>query len=247
MPPPHIAGTESCQGAHILLIDDDVVAADIVSTWLRQEGYPVDIAYTGVAGLSLASIAPYRLAVVELTLPDIGGIEVIKAIRLLPLAFPAMVITKHITVASTVQAIKAGAFDVIEKPVGRYELIAAVRSIAPLHPSQDSPPSAIAEADICTRIGTCLLKNPRATLPEIARVLRADRHVIVAAVRHRSGLSYRRWRLDLTMRRAGHFLRLTDAPVKSIAYDFGYSSQRAFSRAFTSVFGVSPRQFKNSP
>ncbi len=103
--------------AKILIIDDDPTMLDLAGYQLRQRGYAVTTAETGEAALRLSVAERYELALTDLHLPDIDGIELVKRLKEAAPVMEIIMITGYSSVTDAIEAIKAGAFYFIEKPV----------------------------------------------------------------------------------------------------------------------------------
>jgi two-component system KDP operon response regulator KdpE len=119
--------------SRVLVVDDEIQIRRTVGINLRAHGFEVDAADTGEAGLDLAARRPPDVAVVDLGLPGIGGIEVIEGIRRWS-RVPIIVLSVRDTEADKVAALDAGADDYVTKPFGMDELLARIRA-ALRHPS----------------------------------------------------------------------------------------------------------------
>lgn len=95
----------------ILAIDDEGNIRRLLTNELEQEGFRVATAATGEQGLALADKEPFDLALVDLKLPGMSGIDVIRKIRHMPSPVDAIVITGHGDVDVAVQSMKLGAMD----------------------------------------------------------------------------------------------------------------------------------------
>lgn len=229
--------------ASILWVDDDVAGAQIVADLLRQDGVAVDIAPTGLRGLFLAVSTPYELIAVDLRLPDMSGLDVLKALRRHGSTLPAVVVTGFGSVRITVEAMRLGVVDVIEKPIIGDELRALLRHADPARAANEAA-TIRAGADLYHRLTHWLLNNPACVLEDAAAQLGSDRHTIERLVRTESGRSFREWRRYIEMRHAAALLRASDLPIKAVAYDLGYSSTAAFARAFSAVVGETPTEYR---
>lgn len=102
--------------ARMLVVDDEPNMREILSDVFSDEGMSVDTAADGVAAVSLLDKHSYNAAVVDLKLPDITGIDVIREIRRRNLATVIIMITAYSTVETAIEAMKLGAYDYITKP-----------------------------------------------------------------------------------------------------------------------------------
>lgn len=100
----------------ILLIDDEVFFAQNLAKNLSDSGYDVLTALTGIKGVELAKEFSPRLAIIDLKLPDIDGIEVLRSLNQLDTPPISIIITAHGYVKAAVSAMRLGAYDFLEKP-----------------------------------------------------------------------------------------------------------------------------------
>lgn len=114
------------KNASILLIDDDPSMVDLTRYQLEEQGYSVTAADSGNAGLKLVSEQHFDVALTDLNLPDINGIELVRRLKDLAPSLEIIMITGFSSVTRAIDAIKAGAFYFIEKPVEYEELLALV-------------------------------------------------------------------------------------------------------------------------
>jgi len=107
---------------NILIIDDEEVMRDSLSQVFSRRGHSVRLADSGRAGLKLLSGEAFDLVVLDLKMPGIPGMEVLRRIRKLYPETVVIIITGHGTMASAVEAMKAGAYDFLPKPFTPDEL-----------------------------------------------------------------------------------------------------------------------------
>ena len=112
---------------HILVIDDDAAVRDILEDFLHLKGFEVSVTGDGESGASLIQERRFDLFLVDLVLPGIGGMEVIKEVYSRQINIPAIVITGNGAIETAVEAIKLGAFDYITKPFVLEELFLVVQ------------------------------------------------------------------------------------------------------------------------
>jgi two-component system KDP operon response regulator KdpE len=114
-------------GKRILVVDDDRQLLRALRINLSARGYDVDVAPDGAAALAVASRQPPDLIIVDLGLPDMDGVQVVRGIRGWSTA-PIIVLSARLVEQSKVQALDAGADDYVTKPFGMDELLARVRA-----------------------------------------------------------------------------------------------------------------------
>jgi DNA-binding NtrC family response regulator len=115
------------QHADILVIDDELTVCRSCQKILNEDGYTVSIALSGYEGLERSRKKDFDLAIVDLKMPDIDGMEVVEAIKREQPGTEVIIITGYSTIASAVQGIKLGATDYLPKPFTPDEMIMAVK------------------------------------------------------------------------------------------------------------------------
>ncbi|MDG4778859.1 response regulator [Micromonospora sp. WMMD961] len=112
----------------ILVVDDEPQILRALRINLRARRYDVDVAATGAAALKAAASHPPDLVVLDLGLPDIDGVEVIRGLRGWT-AVPIIVLSGRAGSEDKVAALDAGADDYVTKPFGVEELLARIRAV----------------------------------------------------------------------------------------------------------------------
>lgn len=115
--------------ARILVIDDDQGVADTLVEYLIQPGYQATAVYGGHEGLTRLEQGDFQMVILDLKMPDMDGLEVLKAIKEIDSQAVVLMITGYGTVETAVAAIKAGAYDFISKPVNMDELEAIINRV----------------------------------------------------------------------------------------------------------------------
>ena len=101
----------------ILIVEDRDSLRRMLERALSQEGYEVESAADGLAGIRLVEQHPFDLVLTDLKLPDADGLQVLAASRQAQPRVPVIVLTGFGTVGAAVEAMKLGAFDFLEKPL----------------------------------------------------------------------------------------------------------------------------------
>jgi DNA-binding NtrC family response regulator len=102
--------------ASILVADDDPVARDLLVEVLAGEGYRVRAAEGGEACVRLAEREPFDLALVDLRMPDLDGLEVLRRLSALRPPVTVLILTAFATLQTAIETIQAGAWDYLSKP-----------------------------------------------------------------------------------------------------------------------------------
>ncbi len=111
----------------ILLIEDYSILRSAVEERLRREGYAVDATGDGEEGLWLAKENPYALVVLDLTLPNVEGFEILRAIRQRGEDVSVIITTARDGVDDRIRGLDSGADDYLVKPFSLDELMARIR------------------------------------------------------------------------------------------------------------------------
>ncbi|HEY6240050.1 MAG TPA: response regulator transcription factor [Burkholderiales bacterium] len=114
----------------ILIAEDDTALAEGLSHSLRDSGYAVDCVNTGVEADSAVAAFEFDLLILDLGLPGISGLEVLKRLRSRGREIPVLILTALDGVAERVRGLDLGADDYIAKPFALEELKARVRALA---------------------------------------------------------------------------------------------------------------------
>ncbi len=112
----------------ILIAEDDSVLADGLSRSLRQGGFAVDVVGSGSDADTALSTEDYDLLILDLGLPKLAGLEVLRRLRLRNSRVPVLILTAADSVEQRVKALDLGADDFVSKPFALSELEARVRA-----------------------------------------------------------------------------------------------------------------------
>jgi two-component system response regulator PhoP len=113
----------------ILLIEDDIRLVESLGSQLREAGFAVDVSTDGVEGLYVGEEFPIDLAVIDLGLPELSGLEVIRRLRQRGRDFPILVLTARSDWQDKVEGLEAGADDYVTKPFRFEELMARIHAL----------------------------------------------------------------------------------------------------------------------
>jgi len=113
----------------VLVIEDDLRLLETLRTALRDAGYAVDASADGIEGLYLGEEFPIDLAIIDLGLPELPGLEVIRKLRSRGRDFPILVLTARSQWQDKVAGLEAGADDYLTKPFHIEELMARINAL----------------------------------------------------------------------------------------------------------------------
>jgi len=123
----------------ILLVEDDLLLGDALQVGLRQAGHAVDWIRDGVGADTALATGDYAAAVLDLGLPRMDGLEVLRRLRAKKKALPVLILTARDTVDDRIRGLDAGADDYLVKPFDMGELTARLRALMRRAGGQPSP------------------------------------------------------------------------------------------------------------
>ncbi|SKA91620.1 DNA-binding response regulator, OmpR family, contains REC and winged-helix (wHTH) domain [Caloramator quimbayensis] len=112
----------------ILLVEDEIHLSEALTQILKKNKYIVDAAYDGISGLDNALSGIYDLIILDIMLPEIDGISVLKNIRKEGISTPVILLTAKGEISDKVTGLDSGADDYIAKPFATEELLARIRA-----------------------------------------------------------------------------------------------------------------------
>ncbi|MBQ4199874.1 MAG: response regulator transcription factor [Kiritimatiellae bacterium] len=114
---------------NILIVEDDAATAEFVAGAFKQAGYATMHAADGEAGLAAALHGSYDAAVVDVMLPRLDGLELIRRVRAAGRALPVIVLSARGSVDAKIRGLEAGGDDYLAKPFSVAELVARVQAL----------------------------------------------------------------------------------------------------------------------
>ncbi len=113
----------------LLVVEDEKKVASFIKQGLEEEGYAVDVALDGEEGLKMALGRVQDLIILDLSLPKMDGLQVLKKLRQQRVIVPVLLLTVRSTIEDKVLGLDAGADDYLTKPFAFQELVARVRAL----------------------------------------------------------------------------------------------------------------------
>jgi len=113
----------------VLVIEDDVLLGDAIQAGLKQAGYAVDWMKDGISADQALSTEPYAAVILDLGLPRMSGLEVLRRMRGRNTPIPVLILTAMDTVDDRIKGLDAGADDYLVKPFDMGELTARLRAL----------------------------------------------------------------------------------------------------------------------
>ena len=129
----------SKDGARVLVVDDEPNITELVAMALRYEGFTVKTAATGRGALTAVSQFTPALVILDVMLPDIDGLEVLKRLNAAGHKVPIIFLTAKDATEDKVHGLTIGGDDYVTKPFSVEELMARVRVVLRRHGNPDAP------------------------------------------------------------------------------------------------------------
>ncbi len=123
----------------VLVVEDEPGIANFVRQGLNEAGYAVDVAWDGQEGLAFALAADYDVLVLDIMLPRLDGLDLLRELRTQGNQTPTLMLTARDTVDDRVAGLDAGADDYLVKPFAFAELLARLRALLRRPPLQTDP------------------------------------------------------------------------------------------------------------
>ena len=142
---------EECGPMRVLIVEDERRLAENIARSLRESaGYAVDVAVEGEDGLYMAQTNPYDLLILDLMLPKLGGLEVLKRLRAGDADVPVLVLTARDEKESVIAVLNAGADDYVSKPFDLGELLARAKALIRRGKGQSAAVLRVGDVEIST-------------------------------------------------------------------------------------------------
>ena len=125
----------------LLLIDDDQALSQLLTEYLCEEGFDVTPAYSGTEGLTAASSDQFDIITLDIMLPGLSGIDVLKKLRQQQSTTPVLMLTAKGDDVDRILGLELGADDYLPKPCNPRELVARLRAILRRAPGNAEPVS----------------------------------------------------------------------------------------------------------
>ena len=132
----------------LLVVEDDPNICRFVQKGLQEERYAVDVAQDGEEGLSLATVTPYDLIILDVMLPKLDGLSMCSKLRKARKTTPILMLTAREEIEDKVAGLDSGADDYLTKPFAFAELLARVRALLRRSGSQPAGPLKVGDLEL---------------------------------------------------------------------------------------------------
>jgi two-component system response regulator CpxR len=144
--------------SRILLVDDDVELASLVRGVLTREGFDVEVVHDGATGLSRARSAEHAVVVLDLMLPAMNGLDVLRSLRTTS-RLPVLMLTARGDDIDRIVGLELGADDYLPKPFNARELVARLRAILRRAEPSVGNGETLAVDDVTMNLGARLVRR----------------------------------------------------------------------------------------
>lgn len=142
----------------ILLVEDDLKLSRIIETILKQNNYTVDVVFDGMTALDYLSSSIYDGVILDMMLPKLDGIGVLKTMRANKNTVPVLILSAKSEIDDKVEGLDAGANDYLTKPFDRKELLARLRVLTRNTGMQND--ATLHVGNVTLNIASCTVSTP---------------------------------------------------------------------------------------
>ncbi len=120
----------------VLLVEDEVKLSQALQHIAKREKINMDVTFDGAEGLYMAETIPYDVIILDIMLPKMNGLEILKHLRRKKMSTPILLLTARDSIEDKVQGLDLGADDYLPKPFATQELFARIRALSRRIPSE---------------------------------------------------------------------------------------------------------------
>jgi DNA-binding response OmpR family regulator len=143
----------------VLLVEDERALSDALSALMTKNKYSVETAYNGIEGLDAALTGRFDVILLDIMLPRLGGLEVLKSLRAEGIFTPVLLLTAKGEISDKVYGLDCGADDYLPKPFASEELFARIRALT-RRKGETMPDSGLTYGDLSLNLGALTLSGP---------------------------------------------------------------------------------------
>ena len=223
----------------MLIADDDPNTCVILQRTLEAESWVVQVVDNGRDALNALCSSPFDLAILDLAMPHLSGLEVLETIRQKGIRTEVIILTGYGTIGASVQAMKVGAKDFIEKPINLSRLTASIRELLE---NRHLPPHVLA-----TRLDDYLkdhLSETSLRLGDLCGHFRISPAYVSRLFQRHLQAPFRARLTHYRVQKAKALLESSDAALDIIAGECGFRNYRRLTEAFVRLEGVAPGKYR---
>ena len=232
----------NANGARVLIVDDDHDISLMLSALMKREGLASMVAPDGETALKMVPVSKPGMLLVDVKMPGIDGMEVLKRIKETDPELPVVLITAYAEIPASVAAMRAGAFDYLAKPFDHSEVIRVVRAALAERERRRRSQAENISADNCLRVMMGPSDAVTRIIREVNRVAPSDFSVIIQGETGSGKELVARAIYQLSLRAGAPFIPLDCGAIPDTLIEselFGYQKG-----AFTGAVGPKAGKFE---
>jgi DNA-binding NtrC family response regulator len=229
-------------GTRVLIVDDDRDISLMLSALMKREGLTSMVAHDGETALEMIHFSKPGMLLVDVKMPGIDGMEVLKRIKETDPELPVVLITAYAEIPASVAAMRAGAFDYLAKPFDHSEVIRVVRAALAERERRRQSQAETISADNCLRVMMGPSDAVTRIIREVNRVAPSDFSVIIQGETGSGKELVARAIYQLSLRAGAPFIPLDCGAIPDTLIEselFGYQKG-----AFTGAVGPKAGKFE---
>lgn len=241
----------------VLIVDDERMICDSLGLILSRRGIEITTALNGQDAIRLIKKNDYNLIILDFSLPDIDGLNVLTQLKQLRPDTPVIFMTGYGSETISIKAFKLGVSDYFIKPFNPKELGDRVLEIVGEEKGTSQPDNtAISlpfeinkDIETSSGIGRAVehLKDnykSRTSLEEISSIAGLSRYHFTRAFKKVMGIPFSDYLSHLRVKKSEDSLASLEINISEVAYSVGFNSLRQFERAFKKTAGLSPLEYR---
>ncbi len=243
----------------ILIVDDEKMICDTLSLILSRRGIDISAAYSGQEALKSVKKNHFDLIILDFSLPDIDGLNVLTQLKEIDPQLPVIFMTGYGSETVSIKAFKLGVSDYFIKPFNPREIgDRALEIISNGKDKEAAMPSETAasfplvldkDTQTSSGIGRAVqyLKNnykSRISLEDISVIAGLSRYHFTRAFKRVMGIPFSDYLNHLRVKKSEETLACMEINISEVAYSVGFNSLRQFERAFKKAYGITPIEYR---
>ncbi len=223
----------------ILIADDEPIVLEFITQALSSQSWVVELARDGREALDLLSSKHFDVAVLDLRMPHICGMQVLQAAQERGIETDVLILTGHGTIPRTVKAMRSGAKDFLTKPFKAEELIDAIERLLAKHYPSEHPLAS--ELDAFVRANA---SNSELILGDISRNFKISDRYVSKLFKEHIGMTFRRRLAYYRVEKAKALMKSSNERLHIVAQRCGFRNYRHLTATFHRLEGMSPSEYR---
>ncbi len=230
----------------VLIVDDEDRVAAFLERAIKgaEPNWKVETRSNGTDALKLLENQPFHLAILDINLPDLTGLDVLKAMKQKFIRTEVILITGYATLDTAIEAVRLGARDFLRKPFKTSEFISKLRVAAGTIVDKERHISPHILADRLDEFVREHAGEPRLRLKDLHEHFRISRSYACRLFQKHVGATFRKRLSYYRVESAKKLISSSDLTLGAISADCGFKNQQRLRDAFVSLEGMPPSQYR---